>query len=646
MLYELFTGRRAFDAKNMPELLRQRDEGPIPPSQLVRELDPAIDRAILRCLERDPADRPSSALGVAAALPGGDPLAAALAAGETPSPDMVAASGSTSALAPLPALACLAISLAGLIALGTLSDRTLLTSHVPLDKPPAVLIERARDVSRALGYTDTAADWAWGFHSAEDYLRFARERSDGAATRERLRAGHPAALIFWFRTSPRSMVPNETEEQVTLDDPPLTVSGMRSLTIDTAGHLVDFHAVPPQVEGDVASTAKTDWRALFALAGLDMSQFTSTDSRWLPFTFGDERAAWEGPLPGWSEHRLRVEAAAYRGRPVYFQTIAPWTRAYRMQEEPISASRVWRTRIVGIMLIGVLGLAALVARHHVRKGRGDRRGAVSLATVVLACAMIAWVIGSRHFADVGEEMDRFFAAIGSALFTAGLLWVLYLALEPYVRTLWPGTLVGWSRLLAGGFRDPRVGRDVLLGGMFGVVIVLLRNIDHLMRPVLGFPQLQPRVPNVSLLEGIDRVVTILLQLVFGAVFNSLWIVFAFVAINLIVRKAWITAILVGGFLMVTSMPSIVEAPPIWLGALFSLFVVSAILFIVFRFGLLATITMFFVNFALSNAVLTLDTTKWFFPASATMLLVVAALIGYGFYAARGGEPLLGRRLLD
>jgi serine/threonine-protein kinase len=317
-----------------------------------------------------------------------------------------------------------------------------------------------------------------------------------------------------------------------------------------------------------------------------------------------------------------------------------------MQEDPISASRVWRTRIVAVMLVGVLGLAALVARHHVRKGRGDRRGAVSLASVVFACAMIAWVIGSRHFADVAEEMDRFFTAIGSALFTAGLLWVLYLALEPYVRKLWPGTLVGWSRLLAGGFRDPRVGRDVLLGTLFGIAIVLLGSVERLLRPALGFSQLQPRVPNVSLLEGIDRVATVLLQLVFGAVFNSLWIVFAFVAINLIVRRVWITAMLVGGFLMVTSMPGILEAPPIWLGVLFSLFVVSAILFIVFRFGLLATITMFFVNFALSMAVLTLDTTKWFFPASATMLVVVAALIAYGFYASRGGEPLLGRPILD
>jgi serine/threonine-protein kinase len=48
----------------------------------------------MRCLERDPRQRPASAALLAASLPGGDPLAAAIAAGETPSPELVAASGS------------------------------------------------------------------------------------------------------------------------------------------------------------------------------------------------------------------------------------------------------------------------------------------------------------------------------------------------------------------------------------------------------------------------------------------------------------------------------------------------------------------------------------------------------------------------
>src|SRR6185295_8268795 len=87
VLYELFTGKRVFEAKTLNELLALHESSSVrTPSSVVRDLDPTIERAILRCLETDPARRPASALAVSAALPGGDQLAAALAAGETPSP--------------------------------------------------------------------------------------------------------------------------------------------------------------------------------------------------------------------------------------------------------------------------------------------------------------------------------------------------------------------------------------------------------------------------------------------------------------------------------------------------------------------------------------------------------------------------------
>jgi serine/threonine protein kinase len=101
VLYEVITGRRPFEGTSIEQIARRRGEiAPTPPSQFVKELDPLVERVILRCLEEDPRNRPASALQVAAALPGGDPLAAALAAGETPSPEMVAASGETQGLRP------------------------------------------------------------------------------------------------------------------------------------------------------------------------------------------------------------------------------------------------------------------------------------------------------------------------------------------------------------------------------------------------------------------------------------------------------------------------------------------------------------------------------------------------------------------
>src|SRR6185437_5601835 len=87
VLYELFTGRRALEGSTLAELIAKREQvGITLPSEIVRDLDPGVERAIMRCLDPDPARRPSSALQVSGSLPGGDPLAAALAAGETPSP--------------------------------------------------------------------------------------------------------------------------------------------------------------------------------------------------------------------------------------------------------------------------------------------------------------------------------------------------------------------------------------------------------------------------------------------------------------------------------------------------------------------------------------------------------------------------------
>ncbi len=117
VLYELFTGKRAFEGKTFVELLRKHEnEAPRSPSQLVSDLDPGVESVILRCLEKDPLRRPPSALAVAAALPGGDPLAAALAAGETPSPEMVAAAGQGEGLRARTAWGLFAFALLGALA--------------------------------------------------------------------------------------------------------------------------------------------------------------------------------------------------------------------------------------------------------------------------------------------------------------------------------------------------------------------------------------------------------------------------------------------------------------------------------------------------------------------------------------------------
>src|SRR5262249_20087502 len=123
VLYEIFTGRRAFAATNLSELLEQHRAGAITaPATIVKSLDPSIEAAILRCLDPIAVRRPSSAIAVSAALPGGDPLAAALAAGETPSPEMVAAAGGEgAALSVAAGVMWMAIATVAVLALATVA---------------------------------------------------------------------------------------------------------------------------------------------------------------------------------------------------------------------------------------------------------------------------------------------------------------------------------------------------------------------------------------------------------------------------------------------------------------------------------------------------------------------------------------------
>ncbi|MFI5069730.1 MAG: protein kinase, partial [Terriglobales bacterium] len=168
VFYELFTGRLPYQANTPIEWRRAHlESAPRTPSSVVKDLDPVVETAIMRCLQKDPALRPSSA----AAFPGGDPLAAALAAGETPSPEMVAASGETEGLRPLVAWVLLAGVVVGVATAILLSAQTTLYRRVPLEMPPDALAQVARDILRSVGYSEPPVDTAIGFYQGNAFLR-------------------------------------------------------------------------------------------------------------------------------------------------------------------------------------------------------------------------------------------------------------------------------------------------------------------------------------------------------------------------------------------------------------------------------------------------------------------------------------------
>src|SRR6185295_12310861 len=119
-------------------------------------------------------------------------------------------------------------------------------------------------------------------------------------------------------------------------DPPMTASGMFGAVLDTEGRLVQFFNVPPQKDETPQPntvTPQVNWAPFFIDAGLDQANFRSADSQWTPPSAYDARTAWVGAYPQAPQLPVRIEAASYRGKPVYFDVVGPWDKPTR-QEEP------------------------------------------------------------------------------------------------------------------------------------------------------------------------------------------------------------------------------------------------------------------------------------------------------------------------
>jgi len=473
VLYELFTGTRAFRAADLLELLRiGADSSPTPPSRLVDGFDPAIERAILSCLERDPELRPASASAVSAALPGGDAISAALAAGVTPSPELVAVSGPDGALSATRALTIAGITVVALIALLFLSDRASVLGWISLTRSPDVLEDHARGIIRRLGYdpapVDREADLSFMLAS---YVRYVQRQDPSPDRWNVLRQPGQTANYFVYRHASRYLRPANLHGRVGFVDPPLEPGDIVMVT-DLRGRLIYFQAIPAEADPPIDSSPPFDWTLLFNEAGLDLARFQPTPPTRNPPVTTDVRAAWRGALADFATYPVRVEAAAHRGKPVFFELVVPWDSYWNpsTQPGPPAPGKIPAALYFLVYLLGC-GTAAVLVVRNIRNGRGDRRGAFRLAAVVFALRFGIWIVGGHHVPSFWHELQMMVVALAKSLFDAAVTWCFYIALEPHARRLYPRLLISWTRMLRGYARDPLVGRDLLYGAALSTIAI-------------------------------------------------------------------------------------------------------------------------------------------------------------------------------
>ncbi len=619
--------------------LREKS-APTAPSTHLKDIDPLVERVMLRCLEKNPDKRPAFALQVSAALPGGDPLAAALAAGETPSPEMVAAAGEKIGLRPAIAWGCLLAVVLGLAAAAVLSQKMQLPNLVPLPSSPEALAARARDLARDFGYAAIPVDTAYVFDWDSDYFDYITKHGPGLTRWNYLSSGVPPSVVFWYRESPQFMATTDSSTPDPLlgrDDPPNSISGMCRIVLDPQGHLVKLEAVPPQLDTSTETAIPPNWRILFAAAGLDPGAFKDALPQWTPLAATDARAAWEGTWPGHPELALRVEAAAYRGKPVYFNLVSPWTKPDRTPQDQTSTSETIINVISLVMFFSIVLVGIVMARSNVQSGRSDRRGAARLALLAFLLIWASVFLRAHHIPTLSEFVI-FLMATQCALIYGAFSWLLYVALEPHVRRRWPSSLISWSRLLAGQLWDPVVGRDVLVGILAGVLYAVQTDAALLIPGWMGMPALPPSSDLAySRFDGIRLTIGSLLGSFTAGVALSFAIFIVFFLVRLLLRKGWLAALM--SISLFSLLGLIGDHPVLGIaeGALFC----SLIVILLLRFGPLALAVALWTNTTLQLTPLTTHLSAWYAEPTFFVFFVFLAVAIFGFYTSTVGKPRLG-----
>ncbi len=642
ILHELFTGNCVFDTDDVEELKRKHTSGSVtPPSSITEEIDPVVERVIMRCLQEEAEQRPQSVYQLLAALPGGDPLAAALAAGETPSPKLVANARDAGGLRPPIAIGLMVALLASLAIIYVVPYGTTV---VP-GRSPAVLSVVAEQIMEQLGYDDLPRNSVSGYDV--NYQLRGSLRSTPIGYDELAGPGWPPRFRYWRRWSRGAFIPFNLHfpETFALDGPTDAPYETATLAVDSTGRLLALQ-VPSAFAGtSTAPATEVDWSPLFQLAGLSESAATEIPPIATPPVFCDETVAWRFDDPGGSDDPITVLMGAVAGRPTYFEHLSLRYNMVPFHEVDPGANVI---NIYGVILRIV---CLILAWRNLRASRVDWRNALCAASLIGGLYALLEILSIPVGGSNGPGRLVALAegrAAGHILMHAFEAWVLYIAVEPYVRRLWPRMLVGVVRLLSGRARDPAVGREVLLGVVSGCVLVaLLTLVTH--------AEWRTRTSDIADLPSWTYLITIVspwkfvadrAHFVAWAVLDASFLIGLLVVIRLVVRHALATACVV---ILLIALQNFgfhlfFHNPSPWVAAVFALGFGAGLVLLTTKAGVLATIVFIFILRSLP--LFTLSPDSWTTPYSLIWSATLLAIAAYGFWVSLAGQPIFKDMLAE
>lgn len=217
------------------------------------------------------------------------------------------------------------------------------------------------------------------------------------------------------------------------------------------------------------------------------------------------------------------------------------------------------------------------------------------------------------------------------LISGALVWLAYLALEPYVRRHWPRGLIAWTRLLDGGWRDALVGRDLLAGVLVGLVMAATFQLSGWAK----FWTNSPYRPNFYLVPNSLDGLRFTAGLVLSRLVFSLVVVFALLLLLVVARRALrresVAAVVLWA---IWSLVPILVALRSWPSIAALLVVNALILWTIVRLGLVAGATANFISGTIQLSPVTSDAAA---PYAASSWLVLGGIALLALYAARSAD---------
>ena len=612
VLYELLSGRHPHEPRDGTLSERGGIDRRQPTVSLGARVTGLADETleiIDTCLAEDPEQRPASVLDVAAALHGGDPIAAALRAGRAPSVDAVANAKSASQLRPWQSWALALVSLVVLLLYASLGPSLTQWGLSAPQLAPSVLEDRARDVLRAVGVDPPSGSQMHRLlHDPEFSTR-----------NDTLVEGGPVPVLYEYRASPGKLM--RSGATVTATDPPMVTPGEVRVVLDVQGRLRSIERVPEIADGG----AGVDWSGAFERARISRTE-PVTPERVPPFA-SDQQEAWQASMDELERH-VRVDAASWRGAPVWFRVEAPWA-------DPIaegSASTREQDLVQLVVVLVFFTVLVLLARRMVARGEVDGRGAFRVAAVLVLCVTLSELLTGA----VGQasRVQTVFGALQEGLLIGLIALLGYAVVEPYGRRFLPGVMVSLIRLTRGRWHDPAVGRDVLVGAAYGcfiAAVVLLRST------LLGGGHLYH--VRLDALIDVGHAIGAGIGVVWIGAFSVMQVYVLFLALRWLVRR---TPIAVVAFVVLWTLLELSRASPAdpsatkWLIATFFAVVVSLLVVdLIARRGLLALSAAQVMLNLLLTLPLNLDLSGWYAPASVVGLGTTALLVLGGLRVALG-----------